>query len=114
MTAYPETRVEQDGTIRHAMVNLQTWIDRYQGVPGEAMPPVVVAAQHLLSVLDPRAIEDREYHSYDLALPISRRCGAEYGKWGRSCSRRLGHINESHRDGEISWTDEMAEMEAGR
>lgn len=109
MTHYPETRVEQDGTIRHAMVNLQEWIDRYRAEnPGTVTMPVVAAAEHLLRQLDPAAIEDREYHSYDLQLPISRRCGAD-SPWGRRCSRRLGHINARHRDGEISWTDEMAQ-----
>ena len=108
----PTTHVAavEASAVAHAMRNLQHWIDAYRGVPGEAMPPVVVAAQHLLAQLDPAAIEDREYHSYDLTLPVEDRCGAFYGKWGRACSRRAGHVNARHRDGEISWTDEMAEV----
>lgn len=51
--------------------------------------------------------EDREYVRVDLALPVEQRCGHHYPKWGRTCSRRAGHINDRHRDGEISWTDEM-------
>lgn len=110
MTHYPETRVQQDGATRHAVENLKVWIDRWREENGGkgVTPPVIVAAEHLLRTLDPAAIEDREYHSYDLQLPEVRRCGAEYPLWGRTCSRRLGHINESHRDGEISWTDERA------
>lgn len=105
MTTYPETRVQQDGAIRHAMANLEVWLDRYHAENlGKATLPVVAAAEHLLRQLDPAAIEDREYHSYDLALPISRRCGSR-GEYGRTCSRRLGHFSPTHRDGEISWSE---------
>jgi hypothetical protein len=58
--------------------------------------------------------EDLEYHRVDLSLPAEQRCGHRYPKWGRVCSRRAGHVNERHRDGEISWTDEMAAQEAAK
>lgn len=115
----PTTYVDfvDTSAVAHAIGNLRHWIEEARTTArakGECTPSVVVAAEHLLAALEKGAIEDREYGSYDLALPVEERCGAYYGKWGRACSRRDGHINERHRDGEISWTDEMAEMEAGR
>lgn len=71
---------------------------------------LIGAAEAVLRVTSPAAVEDREYMTVDLTLPVSERCGAEYGKWGRVCSRRAGHVSPDHRDLEFSWADEMKEM----
>jgi hypothetical protein len=66
-----------------------------------------------MPILTPAQIEDREYVRVDLSLPVSERCGAPFTH-GRTCSRRANHVNERHRDGEISWTDAMASAEFER
>lgn len=58
--------------------------------------------------MTPAQHEDREYVEVDLRLPVEQQCGHELGRYGRVCSRRADHVNERHRSGEVSWTDEMA------
>ena len=91
-------------SISHAVDNLQVWVTRWKDEHvGEPTIPVVAAAEHLLRVMSPEAVEDREYHTVDLALPVTARCGAYGSRTGRTCSRRYGHVSDTHRDGEITW-----------
>lgn len=59
--------------------------------------------------------EDREYVAVDLSLPADQRCG-HVGQIivgvTRTCSRRASHVNDRHRDGEISWTNAMPRRHA--
>lgn len=96
-----------DQTTQHMLDNLGRWVAEVEA--GRRGPEAVVAAaKALLRVTSPEAVEDREYYA-DLTLPADKRCGAEYGRWGRVCSRRAGHVSTSHRDLEFSWTDAMKE-----
>lgn len=98
-----------DHYTQSALDNLAHWVGEVEA--GRRGPDaVMIAAKALLRVTSPAAVEDREYLTVDLNLPVSERCGAEYGKWGRVCSRRAGHVSPDHRDMEFSWTDEMKEM----
>lgn len=93
-----------DAATQHALDNLERQVKRVEA--GETEPDaVMIAAKALLRVTSPAAVEDREYYS-DLKLPAKQRCGAEYGRWGRVCNRRAGHVSTAHRDLEFSWTDE--------
>lgn len=93
-----------DATTQHMLDNLAHWVGEVEA--GRRGPEAVVtAAKALLRVTSPAAVEDRDYYS-DLELPASERCGAEYGRWGRVCNRRAGHVSPDHRDLEFSWTDE--------
>jgi hypothetical protein len=77
---------------------------------GERNPrDLIGVAEAVLRATSPEAVEDREYMTVDLNLPASERCGDEYGRWGRVCSRRDGHVSPTHRDLEFSWTDKMKE-----
>jgi len=97
-----------DQTTQHAIDNLAHWVEQYRAENvGKATLPVVAAAEHLLRVASPEAVEDREYYN-DIELPRSERCLAK-GPYGRICSRRYQHVSERHRDMEVSWTDEMVE-----
>ena len=90
-----------DQTTQFARDNLARQIERVNR--GEASEKAIrIAAEQLLRVTTPAAIEDREYGK-DLALPISARCG-ERGQYGRVCSRRANHVSPDHRDIEYSWT----------
>jgi hypothetical protein len=53
--------------------------------------------------------EDREYFAVDLGLPLHERCGAVNARLGRTCSRRALHVSDTHRDGELSWTQDNAD-----
>jgi hypothetical protein len=64
---------------------------------------------HNLTATDP-ATEDREYATVDVALSAAERCGALNAELGRVCTRRARHASERHRDGELSWTQDMAEQ----
>jgi len=63
---------------------------------------VTLAAEALLHVLDPAAIEDVEYPSLDWRLEAWAQCRAA-GEHGRRCTRRRGHVSLDHRDLEVSW-----------
>ena len=94
-----------DFYVQAALDNLERQVKRVEA--GETEPDaVMIAAKALLRVTSPAAVEDREYYT-DMVLPAEQRCGAEYGKWGRVCSRRAGHVSPDHRDMEFSWTDEV-------
>ena len=46
--------------------------------------------------------EDRSYFA-DQSVPAKDRCGALNERWGRTRSRRAGHLDRHHRDGKIRW-----------
>lgn len=95
-----------DQTTQHAINNLARWVEEYRAENvGKATPSVVSAAEYLLRVTSPEAVEDREYHSVDLALPEHQRCGA-IGEYGRICFRRANHVSPDHRSLEFSWKDQ--------
>ena len=88
-----------DTTIEYARQNLDKVIAMH--AEGKAdLKYVLIAAQQLLRVMSPEAVEDREYFTQ---LGQGEACG-EVGMYGRACSRRKGHVNETHRDMEYSWT----------
>ena len=90
-----------DQTTKAGLANLARQLERVAA--GEAgTDALVIAAEALLRVTSPAAVEDREYFSVDLALPRGERCLAQ-GKHGRVCSRRYQHVSPTHRDAEISW-----------
>lgn len=92
-----------DQTTQHMLDNLGRWVAEVEA--GRETPDaVVLAAKALLRVTSPAAVEDREYYT-DMVLPAEQRCGAEYGRWGRVCSRRAGHVSPDHRDMEFSWKE---------
>ena len=92
-----------DFYVQAALDNLERQVKRVEA--GETEPDaVMIAAKALLRVTSPAAVEDREYYT-DMVLPAEQRCGAEYGKWGRVCSRRAGHVSPDHRDMEFSWKE---------
>lgn len=94
-----------DYIVSGAIDNLRVWVERFKAENvGKPTPPVVAAAEHLLMVSDPAAVEDREYHRVDLRLRESQQCGA-HGPYGRVCKRRAEHVSADHRDLEISWKD---------
>lgn len=90
-----------DSIVIHARETLEKQLVRYRA--GGSVDGVIVAAEQLLRVTSPAAVEDREYFSVDLGLPISQRCGEVSERWGRKCSRRAGHVHPNHRDAEVSW-----------
>lgn len=90
-----------DSTTRFALDNLATQLKRVEA--GEAgTDAILIAAEQVLRVTSPAAVEDREYFTVDLALPRSERCG-HHGPYGRVCSRRFQHASPTHREAEISW-----------
>lgn len=98
-----------DATTRHAIENLDKVVAQYHA--GEANgKSVLIAAKALLRVTSPEAVEDREYYE-DLAQPEETKCGAISPPWtvaesSLKCSRRVDHVSPTHRDCEITWTDE--------
>lgn len=103
-TATATERTHTMSAISYARENLVRQIARVDA--GETdVNAIRIAAEELLRVTDPAAIEDAEYHRVDLELPISLRCGSRMPEYGRSCSRRAGHVSPTHRDGEISWSE---------
>lgn len=90
-----------DQSTKHAIENLARQIARVDA--GETDDSAIrVAAEALLRVASPEAVEDREYYWVDLKLVRSEQCLAK-GEHGRVCSRRFQHASPTHRDCEISW-----------
>lgn len=90
-----------DSTTQHALDNLARQLARVDA--GEAGTDAIrIAAEAVLRVTSPAAVEDREYFNVDLELPRGERCLAK-GDHGRVCSRRYRHVSPTHRDCEISW-----------
>lgn len=90
-----------DQTTQHALDNLARQIARVDAGETEA-GAIRTAAEALLRVTSPAAVEDREYFRVDLELPRGERCLAR-GEYDRVCSRRYRHVSPTHRDCEISW-----------
>jgi len=86
--------------IEFARKNLDKYIALH--AEGEASADqILIAAMALLRVLDPAAVEDREYFD-DLALAREDKCLAK-GPNGQVCGRRYQHVSTTHRDCEITW-----------
>lgn len=91
-----------DQTTQFALDNLARQLARVDA--GQTEPDAIrIAAEQVLRVTSPAAVEDREYHTVDLALPADQRCGAIGERSGRTCSRRANHVSDTHRCMEISW-----------
>jgi len=94
-----------DSTTQFALDNLARQIARVDAgelTVAAGADAIRVAADALLRVTSPAAVEDREYFTVDLGLPISARCAAR-GDNGLVCSRRDNHVSPTHRCAEISW-----------
>lgn len=92
-----------DYATQGALDHLARYVQRVKNGERPASDLIGVA-EAVLRVTSPAAVEDREYYT-DMVLPAEQRCGAEYGKWGRVCSRRAGHVSPDHRDMEFSWKE---------
>ncbi len=90
-----------DQTTQHALDNLARQIARVDAGETEA-GAIRTAAEALLRVTSPEAVEDREYFYVDLNMIRSERCLAQ-GDNGLTCGRRYGHISPTHRSHEITW-----------
>ena len=91
-----------DQSVQFALDNLARQIARVDaGDTGTGA--IRIAAEALLRVAAPAAVEDREYFSVDLALDADAQCGATSDEHARRCTRRVEHVSSSHRSLEISW-----------
>lgn len=93
-----------DSTVRFALDNLDRMLREVEAGK-RGTDALRIAAEQVLRVTSPAAIEDREYHTIDLALPISEQCG-HHGPYGRVCDRRANHVSPDHREAEVSWKGE--------
>lgn len=91
-----------DQTVQFALDNLARQIARVDAGETDA-GAIRVAAEQVLRVAAPAAVEDREYFSVDLALDADAQCGATSPEHNRRCSRRVEHVSTDHRSLEISW-----------
>lgn len=91
-----------DSTTQHALDNLARQIARVDAGETDA-GAIRTAAEALLRVTNPAAVEDREYFRVDLELPRGERCLAVSDDHGLVCSRRYRHVSDTHRSHEISW-----------
>lgn len=90
-----------DQITKAGLANLARQLERVAA--GEAGTDAIrIAAEALLRVASPAAVEDREYFRVDLELPRGERCLAK-GDNGLVCGRRYRHVSPTHRSAEISW-----------